>query len=185
MMNGVLKGVRPLDYVLAGLMTVLGAFLMWENITSPDDADLAHPVSTHSWVILPVFLLVTLPILWRRQHILAVIGFTIAASAVHLLAFDWLTRCGATLPLSFALAYAVARYAAKMRNQLIGVAGIVALQVVVLIHDSSIGPVGDGLLIALPGAALFYGVGLLVQNRVTRKQQQPAAVAPVPERAAV
>jgi hypothetical protein len=183
-MNGILKGVRPADYVLAGLMTVLGAFLMWENITSPDDADLAHPVSTHSWVILPVFLLVTLPILWRRRHILAVIGFTIAASAVHLLAFDWLTRCGATLPLSFALAYAVARFAGTMRNQLIGVAGIVVLQVVVLIHDSSIGQLGDGLVIALPGAALFYGIGLLVQNRVTRKQQQPAAVAPVAERAA-
>ena len=96
----------------------------------------------------------------------------------------WLTRCGATLPLSFALAYAVARYAGNMRNQLIGVAGIVVLQVVVLIHDSSIGPLGDGLVIALPGAALFYGIGLLVQNRVTRKQQQPAAVAPVAERAA-
>ena len=26
-MNGILKGVRPLDYVLAGLMTVLGAVL--------------------------------------------------------------------------------------------------------------------------------------------------------------
>jgi hypothetical protein len=183
-MNGILKGVRPLDYLLAGLMTVLGAFLMVENITAPADADLAHPLSTHSWVILPVFLLVTLPILWRRQHILAVIGVTIAASAVHLLAFGWLTRCGATLPLSFALAYAVARFAGNVRNQLLGVAGIVALQVVVLVHDSSIGPIGDGLAIALPGAALFYGIGLLVQNRVSSKQQ-PAAVAPVAERAAV
>jgi hypothetical protein len=184
-MNGILKGVRPLDYVLAGVMTVLGALLMWENVTSPDDADLAHPVSTHSWVILPVFLLVTLPILWRRRNILAVIGFTIAASAVHLLAFGWLTRCGATLPLSFALAYAVARFAGHMRNQLIGVAGIVVLQVVVLFHDSSIGPIGDGLVIALPGTALFYGIGLLVQNRVSRKQQQQsAAVAPVAEPAA-
>jgi hypothetical protein len=183
-MNGILKGVRPLDYVLAGVLTVLGAFLMVENITAPADADLAHPVSTQSWVILPVFLLVTVPILWRRRHILAVIGFTIAASAVHLLAFDWLTRCGATLPLSFALAYAVARFAGNVRNQLIGVAGIVLLQVVVLVHDSSIGKVGDGLVIAIPGAALFYGIGLLVQNRVSRKQQQPVAVAPVAERAA-
>lgn len=181
-MNAILRGVRPLDYLLAGLMTVLGAFLMWVNIASPDDADLTHPVSTHSWVILPVFLLVTLPILGRRRHILAVIGVTIAASAVHLLAFGWLTRCGAALPLSFALAYAVARFAGNIRNQLIGVAGILVLQVVVLFHDSSIGPVRDGLVIALPGAALFYGVGLLVQNRVSRKQQ-PAA-APVVEHAA-
>jgi hypothetical protein len=183
-MNAILKGVRPLDYVLAGLMTLLGAFLMVENIMSPDDAALAHPVSTRSWLILPAFVLVTLPILWRRRNILAVIGFTIAASAVHLLAFGWLTRCGATLPLSFALAYAVARFAGTMRNQLVGLAGIVVLQVVVLYHDSSIGPMGDGIVIALPGAALFYGIGLLVQNRVARKQQS-VAVAPVAERATV
>lgn len=182
-MNGILKGVRPLDYVLAGVMTVLGALLMVENIVASDDADLAHPLSTQSWVILPVFLLVAVPILWRRSHILAVIGFTIAASAVHLLAFDWLTRCGAALPLSFALAYAVARFAGNMRNQLIGVAGIVVLQVVVLIHDSSIGSVADGLVIALPGAALFYGIGLVVQNRVNSKRQ-PAGVAQMAEHAA-
>ena len=34
-----------------------------------------------------------------------------AATAVHVLAFGWLTRCGGALPLAFALAYAVARFA--------------------------------------------------------------------------
>jgi hypothetical protein len=183
-MNAILKGVRPLDYLLTGLMTAAGAYLMYENIAMGDDETLAHPVSTTSWLILPVFLLVTLPILWRRRNILAVIGVTIAGSAVHVLAFGWLTRCGVALPLSFALAYAVARFAGNRRNQLIGLAGVVVLQVVVLLKDSSIGDVGSGLVIALPGAALFYGIGLVVQNRVTRKQQS-AAVAPVVERAAV
>jgi hypothetical protein len=180
-MNGILKGVRPLDYVLAGVLTALGALLMIENIVAGDDASLAHPTSTTSWLILPVFVLVTLPILWRRRNILAVIAATIVASAVHVLAFDWLTRCGVALPLTFALAYAVARFAGNMRNQLIGLAGIVVLLVVVLFHDSSIGNVPDGLIIALPGAALFYGIGLVVQNRVNRKPVD----APVIERAAV
>jgi hypothetical protein len=184
-MNGILKGVRPLDYVLAGIMTAAGAFLMYENMGSADDKTLAHPPSTTSWLILPVFVLVTLPILWRRRNILAVIGVTIVASAVHLLAFNWLTRCGVAIPLSVALAYAVARFAGGMRNQLIGVAGIVGLLVVVLVHDSSIGKLLDGLVLALPLAALFYGIGLIVQNRVNRKQQQPAVDAPVVERAAV
>jgi hypothetical protein len=171
--------------VLAGVMTAAGAFLMYVNITAGDDETLAHPTSTTSWLILPLFVLVTLPILWRRQHLLAVIGGTVVASAVHLLAFDWLTRCGVALPLSFALAYAVARFAGGMRNQLIGVAGIVVLQVVMLVHDSSIGKLTDGLLLALPAAALFYGIGLVIQNRVSRKQQQSAVGAPVTERAAV
>jgi len=183
-MNAILKGVRPFDYVLAGLFTLAGAFLMVENIVAGDDESLAHPVSTTSWLILPVFVLVTLPILWRRRNILAVIGVTIVAAAVHVFAFDWLTRCGAALPLSFALAYAVARFAGAVRNQLLGLAAVVVFQVVVLFHDSSIGTVADGLIIAIPGAALFYGIGLLVQNRVSRKQRT-AAVAPVAERAAV
>ncbi len=181
-MNGILKGVRPLDYVLAGVLTAAGAILMAMNMTGADDSSLAHPLSTTSWLILPVFVLVTLPILWRRRHLLAVIGGTVVAMAAHVLAFGWITRCGVALPLSFALAYAVARFAGNLRNHVTGLVGIVVLMVVMLARDASIGTVGEGLVIALPGAALFYGIGLVVQNRVTRKR---TAVAPVAERAAV
>src|SRR5690349_18765057 len=99
-MNRIFKGVRPLDYVLTGLMTAAGAFLMYENMTGSEKG-LAHPQSTRSWLMLPVFVLVTLPILWRRRNILAVVGVTAVATAVHVLAFGWVTRCGAELPLSF------------------------------------------------------------------------------------
>ena len=99
-----------------------------------------------------------------------------------MLAFGWITRCGVALPLSFALAYAVARFAGARRNQVIGLVGVVVLQLVVLVRDASIDGMAGALVIALPAAALFYGIGLIVQNRVTRKQ--PAAVAPLVERAA-
>src|SRR5215207_7615449 len=118
-MNGILKGVRPLDYVLAAVLTVAGAYLMYENIAA-DASDLPHPLSSTSWAMLPAFLLVTVPILWRRRHILAVIGITTVAAAAHVLAFGWVTRCGVALPLSFALAYAVARFGGARRNHLIG-----------------------------------------------------------------
>lgn len=182
-MNRIRKGLRPLDYVLAGLMTVAGAYLMAENATASVNAGLPHPLSTHSWLILPVFVLVTLPILWRRRHILTVVGVTVAAAAMHVLAFGWLTRCGVVLPLSVALAYAVARFAGGGRHHLIGLAGIVVLQLVVIVRDASIDRAIDALPFSLPAAALFYGVGLYVQNRVT-KRQQSALVAPVAERAA-
>ena len=171
--------IRPLDYVLAALMTAAGALLMVLNIAGEEN--LAHPPSTTSWVILPVFLLVTIPILWRRRNILAVVGVTAAALAVHVVAFGWLTRCGAALPLSFALAYAVARFAGGARNQLIGLAGVVVVQLLTLVQDSSIGGLPGGLEIALPGAALFYGIGFWVQNRVTKKH----TVTPAAERATV
>jgi hypothetical protein len=158
------------DYVLAGLFTAGGILLMVENLMVDGDTSLAHPVSTTSWVILPVFLLVTVPILWRRRNVLAAIGLTVAAMAVHVLAFGWLTRCGVGLPLAAALAYAVARFAGGLRNQAVGLAGVVALIVLTLVRDSSIGGLPGGLEIALPAAALFYGIGLAVQNRVARKQ---------------
>ncbi|MFI5691675.1 hypothetical protein ACIA58_07530 [Kribbella sp. NPDC051586] len=179
-MNEIFKGVRPLDYALAGLATAAGVLLMIENITAAD-ADLPHPLSTTTWAMLPVFLLVTLPILWRRRNILAVVGFTAVATLAHVVAFGWLTRCGVLIPLGFALAYAVARYAGSWANQLIGLAGIVAGQLVMLWRDASIDTVAGALVIALPGIALFYGIGVLVQNRVTK---QSAAVATVHEHTA-
>jgi hypothetical protein len=180
-MNGILKGLRPLDYVLAGIMTAAGAYLMYENVIA-SGAGLAHAQSSKSWAMLPAFILVTLPILWRRRNILAVVGVTTVAAVGHVLAFGWITRCGVALPLSVALAYAVGRFAGGWRNHVIGLAGIVVLQFVVLIRDTSIGGIAGALVLSLPAAAIGYGVGLFVQSRVTRKQ--PAAVAPLVERAA-
>src|SRR5580704_3564701 len=103
-MNAIFKGLRPFDYVLAALATVAGVFLMYENISGSDHG-LPHPQSTTTAAMLPVFLLVTVPILWRRRNILAVTAVTTAALALHVLLFGWETRCGVVLPLSAALAY--------------------------------------------------------------------------------
>ena len=54
-------------------------------------------------------------------------GITAAATAVHVVAFDWLTRCGVVLPLAFALGYAVARFARTRRDHVLGLAAIVLL----------------------------------------------------------
>ena len=173
--------IKPLDYVLAALMSAAGVFLMWENINAGDDPSLIHPPSTTSWAIIPVFLLVTVPILWRRTNVALVAGVTAAAAAVHVVAFDWLTRCGVVLPLAFALGYAVARFARTRRDHVLGLTAIVALLVVTLIRDCSADLAG-ALPIALPGVALFYGAGLLVQNRVTKRHR---AAVPAAERATV
>jgi len=167
-MSQIFRGVRPLDYVLAVILTAAGVFLMAENITAGDDPSLIHPASTTSWLIVPLFLLVTVPVLWRRRNVALVAGVTAAATAGHVLAFGWLTRCGVVLPLSFALAYAVARYARGRRDHVLGLAGLVVLIVVTLLRDSSADLAGASP-IALGGLALFYGAGWLVQNRVSKR----------------
>jgi hypothetical protein len=178
-MNAIFKGIRPLDYVLAAATTGVGVYLMYENMTATSSHGLYHPVSTTTAAMIPVFLAVTLPILWRRRNILAVVGVTTLAAIVHVALFGWLTRCGVVIPLSFALAYAVARFATGRRDQLIGLAGILLLLVVTLVRDSSTSLVGAAP-IFLVGGALFYGIGRFVQVKVNKKasaqvtEQQPA-----------
>jgi hypothetical protein len=180
-MNAIFKGIRPLDYVLAALFTGGGVYLMHENMTYTGHGQgLVHLPSTTTAAMLPVFLAVTVPILWRRRNILAVVGVTTLALAVHVVLFGWLTRCGVVLPLSFALAYAVARFATGRRDHLIGLAGILLFQVVTLTRDSSASLLG-ALPICLVGGALFYGIGRFVQVKVNKKasqqvsEQQPAS----------
>lgn len=172
-----LKGVRPLDYVLAAAFTAGGVFLMYENING-GETGLPHAQTTRTAAMLPFFLLVTIPILWRRRNVIAVVGATALATVLHALLFGWNTRCGVLLPLTFALAYAVARFAGSRRDQFIGMTGLLLTQMVMLYRDASIDTVPNGLLLALPGLLVFYGIGLVVQNQVS-KRRPPAAAVPV------
>src|ERR1700760_1852232 len=156
-MNAIFKGIRPLDYVLAAATTGVGVYLMYENMTATSSHGLYHPQSTTTAAMLPFFLAVTLPILWRRRNILAVVGVTTVALALHVVLFGWNTRCGVVLPLSFALAYAVARVAVGRRDHLIGLVAILLLQIVTIARDSSIDTLLSALPLAVAGGAVFYG----------------------------
>lgn len=171
-MNAIVKGIRPLDYVLAALATAAGAVLMYENIAGHEHG-LAHPRSTTTAAMLPVFLAVTVPILWRRRSVLAVTAVITAALALHVVLFGWNTRCGVVLPLSAALAYAVGRFASSRREQLLALAVIVLLQALTVARDASIDTMLSALPMAIAGGALFYGIGRFVRVKVSKRQ--PAA----------
>jgi hypothetical protein len=66
-----------------------------------------------------------------------------------------------------AMAYAVARFAGSKRNQVVGLVGILAFQIVVLVQDSSTGGLG-ALAISVPAALLCYGIGRFVQSRAEK-----------------
>jgi hypothetical protein len=168
----VVKGIRPLDYVLAAVMVAAAIVIGLENVNGGLDEALAHPLDSQSGLMVPVFALAALPILWRRRSILAAIGVSFVIIAASLPAFGWVTRCGFALPLSVAMVYAVARFAGSKQNHIIGLVGIVALQIVTLVKDSSTGGLG-ALGLALPAAAVFYGLGLFVQARARKTTGQP------------
>jgi hypothetical protein len=87
-------------------------------------------------------------------------------------AFGWVTRCGFALPLSIAMAYAVARFAGSRQNHLVGLFGVLALQIVSLMKDASTGGLG-ALVLSVPIAAVLYGIGLFVQSRAEKTATGP------------
>jgi hypothetical protein len=170
-MNSILRGVRPLDCVLAAAMTALGVVLMVSNMQGSDDGT---RIDSTSWVMIPVFAAVTAPILFRRRNLWAVLGVTAAALAVHVVAFDWVVRCGAGLPLAFALAYSVGRLMTERVQSFGALAAVIGIQALVLVRDSAAG------LEIIPATAAisvaFWGAGLYLQQRAQRTvQAAPAA----------
>jgi hypothetical protein len=169
-MKSIFRGVRPLDYVLAAALTALGVVLMVANMGGSDDKT---RIDSTTWVMIPVFAAATLPILWRRANLWAVLGVTAAALGVHDIAFGWVVRCGAGLPLAFALAYAVGRLITDRRQSYFGLAAVVAIQFLVLVTDSAAG------LGIIPFTAVisagFWGVGRYVQKRSQQHEVIEAA----------
>jgi hypothetical protein len=168
----ILKGIRPLDYVLAAVMVAIAVLIGLANVNAGADSDLEHALDSQSAWMVPVFAAAALPILWRRRGILAAIGVSFVVTAASVPMFSWVTRCGWALPLSIAMAYAVARFAGSKQNQVIGLVGILALQIVTLMKDSSTGGL-SALTVSVPAAALLYGVGLFVQSRADKSTTAP------------
>lgn len=162
-MNRILRDVRPLDYVLAATMTAIGVLLMVANIQSSDGST---RIDSRSWLMVPLFSAATVPILWRRRNLWAVLGITAAAFAVHDVAFGWVVRCGAGLPLAFALAYAAGRLMSDRKQSYVALAAVIGIQFLVLIQDSAAG------LGAIPFtavlSAVLWGVGLYLRPRAQR-----------------
>ena len=173
-MNGLLKDVRPMDAVLAIALSALGVVLMLMNINADlsDTDDLNHAITNQSWLMLPVFLGTTIPVLWRRRNVLAVVLASTVVMGAHVLAFDWVVRCGAGLPLSLVLAYSVGRLADK-RETYAGVAVVIAGQALTLVRDSAAG------ISILPVTALIalaaWGAGAYVRQQAEKRADQLVA----------
>ena len=99
---------------------------------------MVHEVTSHSWAMVPVFAVATVPVLWWRRNVIVVTGIALAAMVAHDLVFGWVTRCGAGLPLAFVLAYLGAASLERRRSWItLGLATM--LTAAVLVRDATTG----------------------------------------------
>ncbi|WP_405063271.1 hypothetical protein OG474_16995 [Kribbella sp. NBC_01505] len=170
------RGIKPVDWLLAGGLTAIGVLLMLENIQMPDtevqqaiaEGSMVHGTSSHSFWMIPVFVLATVPVLWWRRSILAVTGVSVAVLALHDVLFGWVTRCGAGLPLAFVLTFLGALTVKRTKAWI--VCGLnVVLTGLVLVVDATTGP--SVILLAVPVVVIVFAVGLAARHRSVLNQE--------------
>jgi signal transduction histidine kinase len=175
-MGEVFRGVKGRDWVLAGFLTALGVLLMQLNVRIPDDevanaiaeGSMVRAMSSHSAWMIPVFVAAIVPVLWWRRGVITVTAIAIAVMAVHDAIFGWVTRCGAGLPLAFALAFLGALVYDRAKAWLAcALAAILAAAVVVV--DATTGPNALGL--AVPVVLIVFGVGRAARHRAILHQE--------------
>jgi hypothetical protein len=166
----VLRGVRPVDWVLAGALTALGSWLMLLDVLVQDtevasavaDGTMVHQMTSHSWAMVPVFAVATVPVLWWRRSVIAVTGIALAVMVLHDLLFGWVTRCGAGLPLAFLLAY-LGAVALQRRRAWVMLGLTTLLTAAVLVVDSTTG--FEAFVLAGPIVLIGFGIGRAVRHR--------------------
>jgi len=175
----IFRGIRPVDWMLAGALTALGTWLMVENVLFEDvhaasaiaDGTMVHEMTSHSWTMVPVFALATLPVLWWRRGVVALTGIALVVMVLHDLIFGWVTRCGAGLPLAFVLAYLGA--VALQRKQSWIVLGLATLlTAAVLVVDSTTG--FEPFVLAFPIVLIVFGIGRAVRHRTAMSTELKA-----------
>jgi signal transduction histidine kinase len=163
MRSQALRDVRPVDAVLAGVLGSLGILLALANIVSTDDT----MVDSRSWLQLPVFVAAVVVVLWWRRSLVAVVLASTALMLTHVLAFGGLVRCGAGLPLVFALAFLCGFGPSRRRDRVTALGLSVVLAALVLVRDTAAGPE------LLPVVALLQ-VGLFWIGRVVAQRASMA-----------
>ena len=175
----VARGIRPVDFMLAGALTALGALTMVGDVLFQDDdaasamagGTMVHEMTSHSWAMLPVFALATVPLLWWRRSVMAVTGIALAVMVLHDLLFGWVTRCGAGLPLAFVLAY-LGAVALERKQAWVALGLTTLLTAAVLVLDATTG--FEPFVLSFPIVLIVFGIGRSVRQR-TVMNTTPAA----------
>jgi signal transduction histidine kinase len=109
-----------------------------------------------------LILLAVIPVLWRRRAPLIAATGTLIGTAIHVVAYGTITRCGLLLPLLFVEGFAVAAWLDR-REAYAGLAIVLGSSIVCLSADRSAG--WSGLTVAVPVTLAVWWIGRVVRSR--------------------
>lgn len=142
------------DIALAAVVSLLGLVLIYGDATS-------HKLHA-SYFAIPLFLAVTVPVLWRRAAPLAALAVVLVALLVHIALFGTITRCGVAFPVIWLLIFGAGARLERGPAWLALALGLGAV-LVMTAFDSQIGLLSG--LPFLPVTAIVWGLGRLAYSR--------------------
>ncbi len=148
--------IGKVDVLATLVVSVFGVYVM---ALIAGGATIDGEVMRTSWAAVPVFLLVTVPLLLRSQAPLHALGLSIAGLGIHALLFAELFRCGPVYLVAFFLAYS-AGFRLPAKEALVGLGMAIVLCMLMAVS-------GDGAagLILQPVVLLLWGAGRLIRSR--------------------
>jgi hypothetical protein len=158
--------IGRLDVAIAVLASLGAAAYMISEVV--DDSYDVTPVAV------PFFVLVTVPLLWRRSAPLFAMAAALGAELLHVALFGEVVRCGVVLPVMLILVYSVGARLERPQA-LLGLGLGLALALTVCLTDSDRGAPLDAMVFVTPLTLAIWGVGRLVHSRgrmVTELEQR-------------
>jgi signal transduction histidine kinase len=177
-MTASLSRVGKRDIAIAAVLTALGLLLMYGNVHDYDAAEYKKNTAIYYGGIvpyvlaIPLFPLVTVPLLWRRVAPLAAVGASLAGLVINeLLVGTDVIRCGVVFPTAFVFAFTTGAQldGRQARTGLALSLGLILFAVVEL------GPPATAVF-ALVGMAL-WGIGRIVRSRTRMADELEARTA--------
>jgi hypothetical protein len=173
------EGIGKRDIAIATVLSGLGVYLMVLNVTGWDDRGPDEHAAVHVGNLLPLgfaiplFLLVTVPLLWRRVAPMSALYLTSGATLLNLalLGSEFL-RCGVFLPTIWLLTFSVgARVEGREARHGLWIAtGVTAVEIVL-----ELGPVTTIVMTALTAAMWWVGRVVASRNRMTTELERRTA----------
>jgi hypothetical protein len=143
------------DIAIAAVLSLPGMLLIYN--------DAVEPKIDASYLAIPAFLAVTVPLVWRRSAPLLALGAALIALTGHVVLFGEMTRCGVVFPLTWILVFAAAARLQRgpaLAGLLLGICCVVVMGSA----DSQV-PFGE-IPPFLVLTVLVWGAGRLVRSRM-------------------